>query len=288
MDIGQRINIIKKLINHFLTMKVHEVELVLGQFKIPTYYEQWPNNDHSYFLSLIEKEPDDKLIGIYSYFFPTELLPGNYSSKEVVETGSFKIFCSHSSTKKLIVSQVKDELRTFGLECFVAHEDIEPTKEWLKELISSLLSCHAFIAFLCNDFKTSNFCDQEVGYALNRGIPFIPIRLENDPYGFMGPYQGVTGRGQKPEQISSAVHAILLGNPSSKLAVLNKLVDSLLASSNYALSSKLLKILEGQVDIPGALISKIGDNWKSNKQISGCRGIPERMNNLLSKNGYFY
>ena len=42
----------------------------------------------------------------------------------------FRLFLSHSSRQAVQVSKLKKELLSHGIDGFVAHEDIEPTKEW--------------------------------------------------------------------------------------------------------------------------------------------------------------
>lgn len=46
--------------------------------------------------------------------------------------GYFRLFISHLSVDKKKASQLQQALKRFGISGFVAHEDIEPTKEWLK------------------------------------------------------------------------------------------------------------------------------------------------------------
>jgi hypothetical protein len=60
------------------------------------------------------------------------------------------------------------------------------------EFFSSLLaSMDAFVALLTEKFHTSEWTDQEVGYALGRGVPLIAVKLGADPYGFIGKFQAL-------------------------------------------------------------------------------------------------
>jgi hypothetical protein len=74
----------------------------------------------------------------------------------------------------------------------VAHEDIHPTQEWQDEIENALSSMDAFVAVLTPDFHESFFTDQEVGFALARGVPMIALKLGRDPYGFIGKFQALT------------------------------------------------------------------------------------------------
>lgn len=105
--------------------------------------------------------------------------------------GAFRVFLSHKTEVKKEVATLKEHLTPFGVSSFVAHEDIHPTQEWQNEIESALSSADAFIAVLTEKFHESLWTDQEVGYALARGIPIIALRLGRDPYGFIGKFQAL-------------------------------------------------------------------------------------------------
>lgn len=89
---------------------------------------------------------------------------------------------------------MKDRLRLFGISCFVAHEDIHPTKEWQDEIENALTSMDGFVALMTVNFHDSEWTDQEVGFAIARGVPIIAVRLGKDPYGFIGKFQGLSSK----------------------------------------------------------------------------------------------
>ncbi|WIM06798.1 MAG: toll/interleukin-1 receptor domain-containing protein [Candidatus Nitricoxidivorans perseverans] len=101
-------------------------------------------------------------------------------------------FLSHKSEVKREVSELKDRLRLFGISCFVAHEDIHPTKAWQHEIENALASMDGFVALMTESFHESDWTDQEVGFAFARGVPMIAVRLGKDPYGFIGKFQGLS------------------------------------------------------------------------------------------------
>jgi len=83
---------------------------------------------------------------------------------------------------------LKERLQLLGVSCFVAHEDIHPGHEWQDEIENALASMDGFAALLTEGFHDSAWTDQEVGYALARGVPMIAVRLGRDPYGFIGKF----------------------------------------------------------------------------------------------------
>jgi hypothetical protein len=107
------------------------------------------------------------------------------------EPNNFRVFLSHKSEVKKQTPELKEGLRPFGVSCFVAHVDIHPTKLWQDDIESALSSQDAFVALLTDKFHESEWTDQEVGFALARGVPIVAVRLGRDPYGFIGKFQGL-------------------------------------------------------------------------------------------------
>lgn len=168
MKIGQRINILKKIAAKMSEAGFSDGDLILRQFELPN-TDQWQGNGgaYEYFLDMLQNGDSKILLELHEYLFPEEALPGIES---LTNDGNWKkdwlrLFISHSTSKKMQVAQIKNELKEYGIDCFVAHEDIQPTSEWLAEIKVALRSCHAFAAVFCNDFKTSKFCDQEYSFA---------------------------------------------------------------------------------------------------------------------------
>jgi hypothetical protein len=139
--------------------------------------------------------------------------PSEEDADRIWDKASFRLFLSHVSTHKSEASKLKEELLSYRISGFIAHEDIEPTKEWLTEIELALNSAHALAALVTPDFSQSNWTDQEVGIALGKGLLVIPIRMGCDPYGFMGKSQGLTGSFESVPRLASDLVAILLKKP---------------------------------------------------------------------------
>lgn len=105
--------------------------------------------------------------------------------------GGYKVFLSHVSAVRAETGQLKTRLSSFGVSCFVAHQDIQPTLAWQGEIESALHTMDAFIALLTNDFHQSDWTDQETGFAFARGVPIVAVRLGRDPYGFISRFQAL-------------------------------------------------------------------------------------------------
>jgi hypothetical protein len=104
----------------------------------------------------------------------------------------YRLFFSHKAEVKKETAILKNKLGLFGVSCFVAHEDIHPTKEWQHEIENALFSMDAFVALMTEGFHESLWTDQEVGVAFGRGVPIIAVKLGKDPYGFIGKFQALS------------------------------------------------------------------------------------------------
>ncbi|MHB8743712.1 MAG: toll/interleukin-1 receptor domain-containing protein [Sulfuricaulis sp.] len=118
------------------------------------------------------------------------------ATKRIWGDVGFRLFLSHKSEVKKETAALKESLRLFGISCFVAHEDIHPTKAWQDEIENALASMDGFVALMTDNFHDSDWTDQEVGYAVAQGVPIIAVRLGKDPYGFIGKFQALTSTWQ--------------------------------------------------------------------------------------------
>jgi hypothetical protein len=138
------------------------------------------------------------------------------------EPNHFRLFLSHLSEIKRQVGELQRALRRHAISSFVAHVDIEPTREWQDEIESALLSMDALAAILMPGFKASNWTDQEVGAAIGRGVLVIPVMRGSTPHGFIGKFQGLNAEGKTVGQIADGIFNILTTSPSTSMRILVK------------------------------------------------------------------
>ena len=72
-------------------------------------------------------------------------------------------------------------------------------------------------------FKESDWCAQEVGYALGRKVEIIPLRAGMDPFGFFGKFQGLQIKGKYPETAAKELAQLLLKKPKHRTKCLRGL-----------------------------------------------------------------
>lgn len=127
------------------------------------------------------------------------------TSESIWDMDYFRLFISHVSENKVSAKNLKVCLEKWGIHGFVAHEDIEPSKEWTSILTDALFSMNALCAILVKRFRSSSWCDQEVGIALGQNKLCIPIKKEIIPYGFLGRYQMIKADGLDASHVAQKV-----------------------------------------------------------------------------------
>ena len=178
--------------------------------------------------------------------------------------GYFRMFISHITSKKKQASNLKNALEEYGITSFVAHEDINPTKEWQKEIQRALNSMDCMSAMLYEGFHQSNWCDQEVGIALGRNVTVLPLLPDSDPYGFLGEYQGIKIKGMYPEALAKEIFKILCDNTNTRSKYLSCLTNLLISSNSKGDALKWLNIIDDisntDVDFWKYIQSHVSDN----------------------------
>lgn len=190
------------------------------------------------------------------------------SESRIWKNGPFRLFLSHKTEVKRQTAQLKDELERYGLSCFVAHEDIEPTQEWQNEIENALFSMDALAALMTEKFHESNWTDQEVGVAFGRNIPIICAKIGRDPYGFIGKFQAVACSWEK---LAISILKILFQRYNEHL------IDSYMMAvgkcKNFAEGNKLADALPFIKGIPKEKADKLIQTVYSNEEALGSFGF---------------
>ena len=158
---------------------------------------QWDSLEE-YFTRYVS-DLDDEIIVAMANEISGEIISNDTFNQTVVNadcwrSGYFRVFISHLTENKESATHLKNHLAKYGIDCFVAHEDIEPSKLWQTEIEKALASMDLLCAILTPNFYQSKWCDQEVGIALGRSVPTLSIKKGADPHGFIGKYQAIKAK----------------------------------------------------------------------------------------------
>jgi hypothetical protein len=192
-----------------------------------------------------------------------------------------RLFISHLSTDKLLAQSVKNNLENYAISGFVAHSDIEPTREWQYEIELALNTCDSGLALLSVNFHESKWTDQEIGILIGQDKLIIPVKMGLDPYGFIGKYQAIVFSTEK--KISNTIFEALVKNEKTKKKMAFALMKMFEESNSYAeakVNFKLIQKIEFWDDI---LLERLEKSPKGNSQIRDSFGLQGSIDHLVSK-----
>jgi hypothetical protein len=215
---------------------------------------------------------------------PLQVPSSDEDLKRLWEPGFLRLFLSHKSQYKAQTAELKRRLRHYGISCFVAHEDIEPTREWQDEIERALFSMDALVVLLTEDFHQSNWTDQEIGVGIGRGVPIIPVRLGRDPYGFIGKYQAVNAKGKKPSEFAQELLRLLLSRPELSETVDEALITGFEQAGGFNQANLLVDIMNEHFKTASPeLIARIETAFRTNPQVSGAYQVQGKLPGLLRR-----
>ncbi|MHB8067986.1 MAG: toll/interleukin-1 receptor domain-containing protein [Desulfobaccales bacterium] len=157
-----------------------------------------------------------------------------------------KIFLSYSNADKELASKVKRVLESYNLEVFLAHDDIEPSAEWIDTILAELKACDIFIPILTDNFDDSNWTDQESGIAFAFNKLIVPLKVTVDPHGFISRFQALklitTNIKASLEKLIKVLGSKPVIGDLTKDALINKFADSWSFDNATANTELLLSI----------------------------------------------
>jgi len=137
-----------------------------------------------------ELRPSRKIAGGNIYAFKVthgspEPMPSEDDLAHIWTSDGLRLFVSHRDRHKAEAKQLAIELNKYGISSFVAHESIQPMTVWKNEILKSLRTMDACLCYITNDFYESEWTNQEIGFALNKGVPIYLYSVDKtDPKGF--------------------------------------------------------------------------------------------------------
>jgi TIR domain len=215
--------------------------------------------------------------------FGQRMTPSENEVQRLWAHKKFRLFLSHVSRHKVKVAMLKKQLSLRGIDAFVAHEDIEPSLEWQAEIELGLRSMHAMVALITPDFHDSLWTDQEVGWALGRGVLVLPVRLGADPYGFAGKVQAVAGNLDDPVALAESIVRCLLTNQLTHGEMRRALVASFSDSSSFEIAKVLQKHLVTVDDLSEDDKASLHTTCIENSQVRGAWGVVDAIHQKIGK-----
>ncbi|MGE4064510.1 MAG: toll/interleukin-1 receptor domain-containing protein [Rhodospirillaceae bacterium] len=158
----------------------------------------------------------------------------NPDNLSIWKSGHLRLFISHRDEHKLAATKIAEGLEPLGVSGFVAHHTIEPMSTWRSEILNGLETMEIMLACITDDFHEGSWTDQEVGFALGRGIPIIRLKLQSqDPRGFIGDIQAMRGDLSNPEASIDDIYRVLCDKLGQGKRLKQSMIAAFIASPNF-------------------------------------------------------
>lgn len=220
-------------------------------------------------LDVLRTATDEELLAVSSFLFAED--DRRLADAAAAGAGGsgepLLVFASHQSNHKALVGEVAAEMARFGITLFVAHVDIEPHAAWRNEIIRTLRTCHAGVAFIHNEFKTSDWCDQEVGWLLGRGVPVITLAIDLAPYGPMGEKQAIPATDLHAGGIAAAVIKVLVAQHELQPHLAASLTSALVNSANFQTTDQIWSLLRNFRNLDAQQCARVLEAVEENDQV---------------------
>ncbi|WP_421222795.1 toll/interleukin-1 receptor domain-containing protein [Aeromonas enteropelogenes] len=268
-------------------MTFSDIDVYFSGHKVPTEANYPTNSKRSYSKDMLSKVNDEVIFKIAEELSLEIPMAHAMSTKEVTfwKTGHFKLFLSHLASFKVQTSHLQSALRKYAISSFVAHEDIEPTKQWQEEIEAALHTMDALVAILMPSFQESRWCDQEVGFAVGRDVLVIPLRKGLDPYGFIGKYQGIQAQNKTIGDVAEAIFRTLIKSPKTKNKILMAMSGAVSNASSPEEALDKVAILKSLDNISVELLDSLKQEVSGNTLLMESQEFINAFNALLSKFG---
>ncbi|KAF0182065.1 MAG: toll/interleukin-1 receptor domain-containing protein [Hyphomonadaceae bacterium] len=212
--------------------------------------------------------------------------PLNPDALSIWKPGNIRVFVSHRDRHKASASLLATALAQYGVSCFVAHDSIEAMTSWPDEILKALRTMEFLLAFVTDDFHESIWTNQEVGFAIGKEIPVVPLKLEiAAPSGVLQSLQAIKGRLSNASDSAPEVYAALSEKLGQRERLQGPLINAFLESSSFTDAMDRLAMLQKVVTkLDEAELERIKTGYKINDQLHGCAGIHHRgLESFLSR-----
>ncbi len=239
LTISEKLILIKEISKRLSTEDWPLIDVTLKQFSLPT-TDTWSGTKDGYILETINSASDGILLELghhVGFYLGAEK---NSIDPPFWQKGMFRLFISHLSSNRSYAADLQASLLLHGVSSFVAHNDIEPTKEWQTEIETALATCDSLVALLHKDFHQSNWTDQEIGFAMGRGLPVFAVKFDHDPYGFIGRFQAFDGNNKKPFELAAELFDTFRKHKQTQGRMAQALIALFETSESFSLSKTLI------------------------------------------------
>lgn len=279
---SEGINAIQEIASRLSKEEWPLIDLTLKQFSLP-WSNEWSGDRSSYIIEMVSDADNETLSQLSAHLGYDIAYERSVVEPDFWEAGHFRLFACHLAEEKDYATELQLELNSFHISTFVAHKDITPTREWQEEIELALNTADALVALLTPGFHESFWTDQEVGFAMGRGVLAVAIRLGEEPYGFISRLQAFQGEGKTEKELARDIFQAFLKNKQTRRRIAHALLSRFEDSDSFANAKDNMSLLEGIDYWESQFEERIRKAEESNSQIKEAFGVPGRTRSLIKK-----
>ena len=239
------------------------------------------NNEHIYSTALELFDENDTECNQSIKPFAQPII--NPDSLDIWKPGYIRLFISHRDENKKEVAELAVALEGYGISAFVAHNTIEPMEEWQHVIRKALQSMEVMLAFITDTFFESFWTNQEIGFAIGKGIPIIPLKLQKkDPEGFISILQALPGDLALPSASLDGVYKILSEKLGQEDRLRKAAIQAFVSSNTFDEAKIRFERLKKIATLMEADIQQIIDGFSNNDQLHKAIYLVNHYNRLVS------
>ncbi len=278
MTVSEKIKIIKQIARELDFEEWGIIDLTLKQFNFPT-SNNFNGNKFEYILGSLSSGDDVQIKDLGSHLnidlgdTKSEINPVFWKD------GYIKLFISHLASDKIVAQKLKESLEDYSISGFVAHSDIEPTKPWQDEIELALRTSDCLTALMIKGFHESKWTDQEIGVAIGRDLLIIPVRMGEDPYGFIGKFQAITFI--NINSLAEEIFSSLIKNKKTNKKMAKAIMYKFENSTSFAQAKRNFSLIGKIESWDSKLLERLKAAKDNNSQIAHSFGLDDNINSLV-------
>ncbi|SCY78276.1 toll/interleukin-1 receptor domain-containing protein [Microvirga guangxiensis] len=241
------------------------------------------------FFRAVQLELNDEHDPEYQRAIPLSQRPQiNPDNLSIWKPGLVRLFISHRDEYKRVATDLADALEIYGIGSFVAHDTIEPTREWRREIMNGLETMEVMLVFLTDNFSESIWTNQEVGFALGKGVPIISLKLEKkDPPGFISHEQALRSSLSDPASSAKQIQKLVAEKLGRRDRIQSGLIAAFLTSPDWNEARDRFEAMASTVEtLSDREFDEIVQGFYKNNQLYGATYLVnarERLKTFLEK-----
>lgn len=196
--------------------------------------------------------------------------------------GQLKLFLSHSAKHKATAEALAAQLEEQGISVFVAHKSIQVSSDWRLEIEKALNQADALTLLAHAEIKYSEWCQQEVGWALGKNTPVMCLVYDGALGGFLERNQHAAASDDVVNNCTTILTWIETTDPIC-WSLTDLRIQALASANSFREADEISKLIVRSNRIKREQIQQIKQAYTDNNQVHHSTKATEHIKSLLEE-----